>query len=148
MNLSQIGYLETTFLGGYKMSTNNNNDDAVYSIALSLVETGLNELDIFNLASAIQNQEIHSALTGDVRKNFKETVAENRKIAFRRTFGKNAVVFGPNGIAVIERDEVLFCFPYKKGEDGRSSFEAATMIHGDFIVYNNDSVTSLNYDNN
>lgn len=123
------------------------NEEMIYSIAVNLIDTGLNEQDIFNLAEAIKNQTIHTVPSEVVSENFKNTVTENRKIAFRRTFGKNAVVFGPNGIAIIERDEVLFCYPYEKGSDGRESFESATRIHGDYIVYNNDSMNKL-YDDN
>lgn len=119
---------------------NNVTEELIYSLALGLVDTGLNEEDIFNLATAIENNEIHTSDTDDVSETFKNTIVENRKVAFRRTFGKNAVIFGPTGIAVIERNEVMFCFPYEKGRDGCGSFEIATRIHGDFLIYKNDTM--------
>ena len=60
------------------------------------------------------------------------------KCALRRTFGKNALIFGPTGYAIVERHEILYVFPYVN-----SSFEQLTRIYSDFVCYYGDDVNTF-----
>jgi hypothetical protein len=103
----------------------------------SLSKTGIKWLDKKSLSRLIESDALftlsHEYLAD---KLFITGTVHREKCALRFAPCKNAVLYGPEGFAIIERDEVMYAYRYdEKGI--KTSFDKMVRGYKDFVIMHN-----------
>lgn len=105
-----------------------------------LSKTGLNNKDVRTLSKIVDNELIHSLDTAFMQSKFAKSVGDGKTVAMRRTFGKNIVIYGPTGYALVEYDQVMYCYEYANNFVGNTSFTKMTRgVTKSCIVFNDNN---------